>query len=106
LLTWRARAARPSSRRDRRLIDSSFEEGDYVDQLSQYRNPLYATSAEPASNKDKLESYATPSPVKELTKAQKDADTATKRTGEKYDARPRTRRTSSSSSPRTRGSRW
>lgn len=66
-------------------VKSGPGEGYYTDQLSQYRNPLYATSAEPATNKDKLESYATPSPVKELTKEQKDANTAAKRTGEKYD---------------------
>jgi hypothetical protein len=59
--------------------------GYYIDQLSEYRNPMYSTSAEPASNKDKLESYDTPSKVKELTQAEKDANTAAKRTGPKYD---------------------
>ena len=66
-------------------VKSGTAKGYYVDQLSEYRNPLYATSGEPGSDKDKLESYATPSPVRELTQAEKDANTAAKLTGPKYD---------------------
>ncbi len=34
-------------------------EGHRIDQHSNMRNPLYATSTEPVSNKDKLEAYST-----------------------------------------------
>jgi hypothetical protein len=71
--------------KDRQQVKSGAGKGYYIDQLSENRNPLYATGAEPAANKDKLESYATPSPAKELTQAQKDANTANKVTGTKYE---------------------
>jgi hypothetical protein len=71
--------------KDNQQVKSGAAKGYYIDQLSENRNPLYATGGEPASDKDKLGSYSTPSPVTELTQAQKDANTAAKQTGSKYD---------------------
>jgi hypothetical protein len=71
--------------KDAQQVKSGAGKGYYTDQLSEYRNPMFATGTEPASNKDKLEAYDTPSPVKELSKAKKDADKAAKLTGKKYE---------------------
>ena len=59
--------------------------GYNIDQSSENRNPLFATGKEPASDKDKLESYDTPHPVRELSRKEKEADAAAKKTGRKYD---------------------
>jgi hypothetical protein len=66
-------------------VKSGPGEGYYIDRVSENRNPIYPTGDEPATNKDKMEAYGTPAPVRELSKAEKDANTAAKVTGIKYD---------------------
>ena len=66
-------------------VKSGAGKGYNIDQSSENRNPLFATGKEPARDKDKLESYDTPHPVRELSRTEKEADAAAKKTGRKYD---------------------
>ncbi|MCB9235678.1 MAG: DUF4157 domain-containing protein [Bacteroidia bacterium] len=69
------------------LVNEGDAKGNYMDQLVAYRNPMYATSNEPANAADQedMAKYATPSPVEKLTrdekKSLKDND---KMTGREY----------------------